>query len=146
MKLLDRTYFLKLYGNVWGFPDDSVSKESACNVGEAGQIPRLGRSPGEKNGYPFQYSCLENPMGRGAWEAIVHRVAELDMTEVTQDACTHFSPGISHTPFIFPQQDIGPHFSSFHLYSLISQPFFQAGWQYDFYEPRSLCLQGSLPP
>ena len=50
MKILDRTYFLKLYENVWGFPDDSVGKESACNVGEAGDvgsIPGSGRSPGE---------------------------------------------------------------------------------------------------
>ena len=66
-----------------GFPGGSDSKESACNAET--WVQSLGRedSPGEKNGYPFQYSCLENPMGRGAWEAIVHRVAELDTTEVT---------------------------------------------------------------
>ena len=52
-----------------GFPDDSDSKESACNVGGLGSIPGLGRSPGEGNGYPLQYSCLGNPMDRGTWQA-----------------------------------------------------------------------------
>ena len=55
-------------------------KESACKAGEAagaeGLIPGLGRSPGEGNGNILQYSCLENPMGRGAWQAIVHGVAK----------------------------------------------------------------------
>ena len=54
----------------------SDSKESACNVGDLGSIPWLGRSPGEGNGYPLQYSCLENSMDRGAWQAIVHGVAK----------------------------------------------------------------------
>ena len=49
------------------FPDGSVGKESACNVGDPGLIPAWGRSPGEGNGNPLQYSCLENPMDRGAW-------------------------------------------------------------------------------
>ena len=48
-------------------PGDSDGKESACNAGGPGSIPGLGRSPGEENGYPFQYSCLENSMDRGAW-------------------------------------------------------------------------------
>ena len=47
-----------------GFPGGSVSKESACNTGDLGSIPRLGRSPGEGNGNPLQYSCLENPHGQ----------------------------------------------------------------------------------
>ena len=46
-----------------------------------GSIPELGRSPGEGNGNPLQYSCLENPMDRGAWQATAHRVTELDTTE-----------------------------------------------------------------
>ena len=49
---------------------------SACNAGDPGSIPELGRSPGEGNGNPLQYSCLENPMDRGAWWATVHRVTK----------------------------------------------------------------------
>ena len=51
-----------------------LSQESACNLGDLGSIPGLGWSPGEGNGIPLQYSCLENPMDRGAWRATVHRV------------------------------------------------------------------------
>ena len=50
-----------------GFPGGSDSKESTCNAGNLGSIPGLQISPGEGNGYPLQYSCLENPMARGAW-------------------------------------------------------------------------------
>ena len=61
-----------------GFPCGSAGKESACNAGNLGSIP--GRSPGEENGNPLQYSCLENPMDRGALQAMVHGVAKvLDM-------------------------------------------------------------------
>ena len=49
-----------------GFPDGSEGKASACNAGDLGSIPGLGRSPGEGNGNPLQYSCLENPMDGGA--------------------------------------------------------------------------------
>ena len=51
-------------------------KASAYNAGDLGLIPGLGRSPGEGNGSPLQYSCLENPMDRGAWQATVHGVAK----------------------------------------------------------------------
>ena len=64
-----------------GFPGGSDSKESACNQGDLDSIPGSGRSPREENGYPLQYSCLENPMDRGAWWAMVHGIAELNMTE-----------------------------------------------------------------
>ena len=57
-----------------GFPGSSDSKESACSVGDLVLIPGLGGSPGEGNGYPLQYSCLKNPMGRGAWLGTVHGV------------------------------------------------------------------------
>ena len=59
-----------------GFTCGSDSKESACNVGDLGSIPGLGRSSGEGNSNPLQYSCLENPMDRGAWWATVHGVAK----------------------------------------------------------------------
>ena len=55
-----------------GFPGGSDGKESACNAGDMGLIPGLGRSPGEGNDYPLRYSGLENSMDRGAWEAAVH--------------------------------------------------------------------------
>ena len=67
-----------------GFPHSSVSKESACNAGDLGLIPQLGRSPGEGNGNPLQYSCLENPMDRGAWHATVHGVARVIHNLVTK--------------------------------------------------------------
>ena len=55
-----------------GFPGGSEVNASACDVGDLGSIPGLGRSPGEGNGNPLQYSCLENPMDGGAWWATVH--------------------------------------------------------------------------
>ena len=54
------------------FPGSSDRKESTCNSGDPGLIPESRRSPGEGNGYLLQYSCLENSMDRGAWQAIVH--------------------------------------------------------------------------
>ena len=59
-----------------GLPCGSDSKESACNAEDLGSIPLSGRSPGEGNGNPLQYSCLENSMPRGAWWAIVHGMTE----------------------------------------------------------------------
>ena len=59
-----------------GFPGTSDSEESACNAGDLGSIPVLGRSPGEGKGYPLQYSCLENSMDRGAWQVTVHGVSK----------------------------------------------------------------------
>ena len=58
-----------------GFPGGSGGKESTCNAGDLSSVPGSGRSSGEGNGYPLQYSCLENPMDRGAWWATIHRVA-----------------------------------------------------------------------
>ena len=57
------------------FPGSSDSKESPCDAGDMGLIPGLGRSPGEGHGNPLPYSCLVNPMDRGAWRATVHGVA-----------------------------------------------------------------------
>ena len=58
------------------FPGGSEGKESACNVGDPGLIPGLGRSPGEGNGHPLQYSCLKNSMDRGTWQTTIHGVAK----------------------------------------------------------------------
>ena len=64
-----------------GTPGGSVVKNLPANAGEAGSIPGPGRSPGEGNGNPLQYSCLGNPIDREAWQAIVHGIAkESDMT------------------------------------------------------------------
>ena len=61
----------------WGFPGGSVVKNVPTNAGDTGSIPDLGRSPGKGNGNPLQYSCLENPMNRGAWQAIVSGVTRV---------------------------------------------------------------------
>ena len=57
-----------------GFPGGSDDKESECNSGDLGSILGSGRSPGEGNGYPLQYSCLENSMDRGTWQGTVHGI------------------------------------------------------------------------
>ena len=65
-----------LFFFAWLYPGGSEVKASACNVGDLGSIPGLGRSSGEGNGNPLQYSCLENPMDGGAWWATVHGVTK----------------------------------------------------------------------
>ena len=60
---------------IMGFPDGSDGNGSTCNVGDLGSIPGLERSPGGEHGNPLQYSCLENSMDRGAWQAPVHGIA-----------------------------------------------------------------------
>ena len=60
--------------NTMGFPGGSDGKESACNARDPGSIPGSARSPGEENDNPLQYSCQENAMDRGAWQAAVHGV------------------------------------------------------------------------
>ena len=84
---------------VLGSPGGSDSKDSACNAGDRGSIPESGTSPAGGNGNPLQYSCLENPMDRGAWWAIVHGVArELDTTEPLTLAHFHFQPVLDTDP------------------------------------------------
>ena len=61
---------------ILGFSGGSGGRESACNAGDLGLISGLGRSPGEGNGKPLQYSCLQNPTDRGTWQATVHRVTQ----------------------------------------------------------------------
>ena len=67
-----------------GFPHSSVGKESAFSAGNPGSIPGSGRSPGGRHGNPLQYSCLENPMDRGAWWATVHWVKRVRHDWVTK--------------------------------------------------------------
>ena len=95
--LLFLKHFLRQEGRIWkhssktsGFPGGSVVKNlpaSEAATGHVGLIPGLGRSPERGHGDPFQCSCLENPMGKGAWKAIVHRVTESDTSEVIKHAC-----------------------------------------------------------
>ena len=75
-KIIIKTIFLGLNCNLVLGSGGSDGKESACNAGHQGSIPGSGRSHGEGNGYPLQYSCLENSMDRGAWQATVHRVTK----------------------------------------------------------------------
>ena len=68
----------------WGLPGAQGVKHPSANAADAedaGLTPGLGSSPGERNGKPLQYSCLENPIDRGAWQAAVQGVEALDMTE-----------------------------------------------------------------
>ena len=74
----------RVVGFSYSFFHRSVSKESVCNVGVPVLIPGLGRSPGEGNGNPFQYSCVDNPMDEGTWQAIVHGVARVGHDLVTK--------------------------------------------------------------
>ena len=69
-------YLEAVYSELWASLVVSEVKASACNAGDLGSIPGLGRSPGEGNCNPLQYSCLENPMDGGAWWATVHGVAK----------------------------------------------------------------------
>ena len=70
----DQTLFSLRLPVYMGFLGGSDSKESTCNAGDVGSIPGSGRSPGERNGNPLQYSYLENSINRGAWQATVHGV------------------------------------------------------------------------
>ena len=68
------------------FPGGSISKETACNAGDLSSIPGSGRSPGEENGNPLQYSCLENSVDRGVWCVTIHGLTK----SWTQQSDFHF--------------------------------------------------------
>ena len=76
LQLVNSLVIIRLLQRLMVFPGGSEVKASACNAGDLGSIPGSGRSPGEGNGNPLQYSCLENPMDRGAWWATVHGVTK----------------------------------------------------------------------
>ena len=76
LSILFKCFFIYLYFFSMGFPGGSDSKESACSVGDTGLMSESGRSLGEGNGNSLQYSCLENPMDGGAWQATVHGVVK----------------------------------------------------------------------
>ena len=84
---------MPLKKSVTGFPGGSEVKASACNAWELRSIPGLGRSPGEGNGNPLQYSYLENPMDRGAWSAILHWVAKIQtrLRDFTKEVSNYLS-------------------------------------------------------
>ena len=75
---------------IQGFPGGSDGKASACNAGDPGSIPGSGRSPGEGNGNPLQYSCLENSIDEGGWQATVHGVAK------SRTRLSDFTKSLSH--------------------------------------------------
>ena len=80
-------YIFTLYSYIC-FPHSSVSKESACNAGDQDSVPGSGKSPGEGNGNPLRYSCLENPMDRGDWQATVHSIARVRHNLATKPPTT----------------------------------------------------------
>ena len=77
----------------WAFPSGSNGKEPACNAGDLGLILEWGKSPGEGHDNPLQYSCLENPMDRGTWQATIHEAAksrtQLSNTHIHTHTHTH---------------------------------------------------------
>ena len=84
---LPMIHYIRLLKNIYEyFPCSSADKEFACNRGDQGSIPESGRSPGEGNRNPLQYSSLENPMDRGAWQATVHEVTRVGHNLVTKPA------------------------------------------------------------
>ena len=101
-----------------GFPWSSVGKESACNAGDLGSIPRSRRSPGEENGNPLQYFCPENLMDRGAWWAVVYGVGR-----VGHNLATKSPPPSSIIKFI------------------TGLPWWSSGW-----ESACQCRRGGLDP
>ena len=86
-----------------GFPHGSVVTNLPAKAGDPGSTSGSGRSPGEGTGNPPQYSCLGNPMDRGAWRAIIHSVAELDTTEATEHTHTYVLQA-THKATVFGSQ------------------------------------------
>ena len=104
--LLSSKYLMSTYWTL-GFFGGPEGKESACNSGDLGLVPGLGRSSGEGNGNPLQYSCLENSVNRGAWQAIVHGVAKSQTwLSHSHTHCTLLSLALLLSlPLLWPQRD-----------------------------------------
>ena len=83
------------------FPGSSDSKETACDSGDPSSIPGLGRAPGEGNGHPLQYSCLENSIDRGVWQATVHGVIKIQ-TRLSNTNTIYYAMPILKDIFSFP--------------------------------------------
>ena len=92
--------------NILGIPGGSEDKASACNAGDPGSIPGLGRSLGEGNGNPLQYSFLENPLDRGAWWATVHGVTK-SQTRLSNFTSLHFEHSLA-LPFFGIEKKTNP--------------------------------------
>ena len=95
-----------------------MGKVSACNVGDPGSIPESGRSPGEGNGNLLQYSCLENPMDRGAWKAAVHGVAKSRTRLSNFTLLIHIPLYIYYIVFI--HISVTGHLGCFHMQSIVN--------------------------
>ena len=112
--------------SVVGFSGGSDAKESACSEEDPGLIPGLGRSPGEGNGNPLQYSCLENPMDREAWQATVYGVAKSQTRPSNFNFFLSFflSSSALYTICCHPHRDLGQgHYTGLHYaghYSCVS--------------------------
>ena len=92
---IHKYFLIPSFVRSYDFPGGSEFKASACNDGDLGSIPGLGRSPGEGNGNPLSYSCLENPMDGGAWWATVHGVAK------SQTRLSDFTHSLTHFVCLF---------------------------------------------
>ena len=86
----------------WAFPGGSDSKKSACSAGDLSLIPGSGRSSGQRNGYPLQYSCPEHPMDRGGLQATVHGVTNI-WSRLTELTLSYLKGSVLHhsSPYIF---------------------------------------------
>ena len=116
-----------------GFPCSSVGKESAYHTGDLSSVLWSGRSPGEGNSNPVQYSCLENPMDRGAWQAIVHGVTRVGHGLATKPPPPPFSSTFIYSSLItslFLPQDLWTH-SSFCLECILISTWL-ASYKWDF--------------
>ena len=126
------------FGFFFYFPGGSEGKASVYSAGDLGPIPGSGRSPGERNGSPLQYSCLENPMDRGAWWATVHGVAKRQTR--LSDSTT--SLALNHSELKAPT--VCPYEESIH--SLLLPASLREGDQAGVHCPSGRSLPWAAPP